>query len=96
MRCIIFQNKHTSLKLSSVYFYRDRDQKEIDVVIEEDGKLYPIEIKMTANPNKSMGKHFSALDNIPNKLRQPGIILCQYDKKTYLAEDILALPIDYV
>ena len=82
--------------ISSVYFYRDRDQKEIDIVIEEDGKLYPIEIKMTANPNKTMGKHFSALDNIPNKLRQTGIILCQYDKKTYLAEDILSLPIDYI
>lgn len=82
--------------ISSVYFYRDRDQKEIDVVIEEDGKLYPIEIKMTANPTKSMGKHFSALDNIPKKQRQPGIILCQYEKKTYLAEDLIALPIEYI
>ncbi len=82
--------------ISSIYYYRDRDQREIDVVIEEDGKLYPIEIKMTANPTKAMGKHFSALDNIPNKTRQPGIILCQYDKKLYLKEDMIALPINYI
>ena len=72
------------------------DQREIDVVIEEDGKLYPIEVKMTANPTKAMGKHFSALDNIPGKVRQPGIILCQYDKKLYLKEDLIALPISYI
>ena len=61
--------------ISSIYYYRDRDQREIDVVIEEDGKLYPIEVKMTGNPTKAMGKHFSVLDNIPGKARQPGIIL---------------------
>ena len=82
--------------LSSLYFYRDRDQREIDVVIDEDGKLYPIEIKMTGNPTKEMGKHFSALDNIPNKERMPGIILCQYEKKVYLSEKIISLPISYV
>ena len=82
--------------ISSIYYYRDRDQREIDVVIEEDGKLYPIEVKMTGNPTKAMGKHFSALDNIPDKIRQPGIILCQYDKKLYLKEDVIALPINYI
>lgn len=82
--------------ISNIYFYRDRDQREIDVVIDEDGKLYPIEIKMTANPTKSMGKHFSALKDIPNKEVQPGIILCQYDRKMYLTEDMIALPIEYI
>ena len=72
------------------------DQKEIDIVIEEDGNLYPIEIKMSANPTKTMGKHFTVLDNIPGKKRQPGIILCQYNRKTYLTEDMIALPIEYI
>lgn len=82
--------------ISSIYYYRDRDQKEIDIVIDENGKLYPIEIKMTANPTKTMGKNFSVLDNIPGKQKQPGIILCQYDKKLYLADDMIALPISYI
>lgn len=55
--------------ISSIYYYRDRDQKEIDIVIDENGKLYPIEIKMTANPTKTMGKCFSVLDNIPGETK---------------------------
>jgi len=46
-----------------IYWYRDTLQKEIDVLIEKDGKLHPIEIKLTANPNKSMVKNFNLIDN---------------------------------
>lgn len=82
--------------ISSIYYYRDKDKKEIDLVIEQDGKLYPIEIKMSGNPTKTMAKNFNVLDNIPNKQRQTGIILCMYDKKSYLANDLIALPIEYI
>ena len=40
----------------NIYYYRDKDKREIDVIIERNGKLYPIEIKKTANPDKSMAK----------------------------------------
>ena len=93
---IVKSHLNAGKTISSMYFYRDRDQKEIDIVIEEDGNLYPIEIKMSANPTKTMGKHFTVLDNIPGKKRQPGIILCQYNRKTYLTEDMIALPIEYI
>ncbi|MGN0906359.1 MAG: ATP-binding protein, partial [Bullifex sp.] len=93
----IFKSHLNSGKtLSSMYFYRDRDGKEIDLLIEEDGRLYPVEIKMTGNPDKSMGRHFSVLKNIKDRQVQPGIILCMYERKTYLAEDIIALPITYI
>lgn len=93
---IVKSHLNAGKTISSIYFYRDRDQREIDLVIEEDGKLYPIEIKMSGNPTKAMGRHFSALDNIPNKERMNGIILCLYDKKTYLSENIISLPITYI
>ena len=35
-----------------LYFYRDRDAKEIDVLLEGDGKLYPLEVKKTALPDR--------------------------------------------
>ena len=53
--------------ISSIYYYRDKDKKEIDLIIEKDGVLYPIEIKMSANPTKGMAKNFSVLHNIPDK-----------------------------
>ena len=46
-----------------IYWYRDTQQKEIDLLIEREGILHPIEIKLTSNPNKSMLKHFNILDN---------------------------------
>lgn len=48
-------------KRPPIFYYRDFDQKEIDLIIEEDGVLYPIEIKKTASPKKEAVKHFSAL-----------------------------------
>ncbi len=79
-----------------LYFYRDRDGREIDLVIESADTLYPIEIKMTASPQINMAKSFSALDEVPDKKRGTGVILCQYDRKLMLSEQLLVLPLEYV
>ena len=85
----------------SVYYYRGKDKKasaenEIDLVIQEDGILYPIEIKMTGNPKAVMGSANQILDKIPDKTRGMGVILCLTDKKIYLRENLIALPIEYI
>ena len=85
----------------SIFYYRGKDkrasgEKEIDLVIEEDGILYPVEIKMTGNPKAVMGAANQVLDKIPDKKRGTGVILCLIDKKTYLRENLAALPIDYI
>ena len=85
----------------SIFYYRGKDkrasgEKEIDLVIEEDGILYPVEIKMTGNPKAVMGTANQVLDKIPDKKRGTGVILCLIDKKTYLRENLVALPIDYI
>jgi len=48
-----------------LYYYRDRDAKEIDVIIEGDGKLCPLEIKKTATPDKRIIKTFGVIDKSP-------------------------------
>ena len=85
----------------SIFYYRGKDRRasgenEIDLVIEEDGMLYPVEIKMTGNPKAVMGAANQVLDKIPDKKRGIGVILCLIDKKTYLRENLVALPIDYI
>ena len=85
----------------SIFYYRGKDKKaseenEIDLVIQEDGILYPVEIKMTGNPKASMGAANQILDKIPDKKRGMGIVLCLIDKKTYLRENLIALPIGYI
>ena len=44
------------------YYYRDRDTVEIDMVIESDGALHPLEIKKTSNPGTELSSAFSILD----------------------------------
>ena len=66
------------------------------MIIQEDGILYPVEIKMTGNPKANMGGTNQILDKIPDMKRGTGIILCLIDKKTYLRENLIALPIEYI
>ena len=85
----------------NIFYYRGKDKRatvenEIDLIIEENGILYPIEIKMSGNPKANMGAANPVLDKIPDKKRGTGIILCLIDKKTYLRENLIALPIEYV
>lgn len=74
-----------------IYWYRDTQQKEIDLLIERDGKLHPIEIKLTSNPNKSMLKHFSVLDN-----QGYGGLICMRESDIPLTEGVSAIPISYI
>ena len=85
----------------SIFYYRGKDRNasmdnEIDLVIEEDGVLFPVEIKMTGNPKAVMGTANQVLDKVPERKRGMGVILCLIDKKTYLRENLLALPIEYI
>ena len=84
-----------------IFYYRGKDKKasienEIDLIIEENGIIYPVEIKMTGNPKASMASANTVLDKIPDKKRGNGIILCLIDRKTYLRENLIALPITYI
>lgn len=74
-----------------IYWYRDTQQKEIDLLIERDGKLHPIEIKLTSNPNKSMLKHFKVLDN-----QGYGGLICMRESDIPLTEDVSAIPVNYI
>lgn len=85
----------------NIFYYRGKDksasgENEIDLVIEEDGVLYPVEIKMSGNPKANMGAANLVLDKVDGKVRGLGVILCLVDKKIYLRENLVALPIEYI
>jgi predicted AAA+ superfamily ATPase len=74
-------------------FYRDRDGNEIDLLIEENGTLYPIGIKKHADPTKSDAAQFSLLDKIPGMERGPGGVVCLYDNLVTLSGNDKAIPV---
>ena len=71
-------------------------EAEIDLVIEADGKLYPVEIRKSENPKLSMTNAFDVLDRVSGKHRGTGAIICLYDKPLWLNERIVALPVEYL
>ena len=87
-----------------VYFYRGKDKKkkdrdidgEIDLIIQENGMLYPVEIKTSAMPKAIMAAEFDVLDGIPDKKRGMGAIICMIDRKMLLRENLIALPLAYL
>ncbi|MEZ4865439.1 MAG: ATP-binding protein [Caldilineaceae bacterium] len=56
------------------YFYRDRDQREIDLLIVQDGKAYPLEIKKTAAPDMRDVRHFKILEQVGLQTGAGGVI----------------------
>lgn len=75
-----------------LYFYRDRDAKEIDVVIEGDGKLCPLEIKKTAAPDKRIVNTFGVLGKAGQKIGT-GAVLCMAERFGAFDKDNLIVPI---
>lgn len=57
----IYKSYLNAGKEPPIYYYRDKDKKEIDLLIYENGTLYPIEIKKSASPGKDAIKHFGVL-----------------------------------
>ena len=75
-----------------IYYYRDRDAKEIDVIIEGDGKLCPLEIKKTATPDKRIIKTFGVIDKAPIEVGTSAV-LCMAEQLGAFDKDNLIVPI---
>jgi predicted AAA+ superfamily ATPase len=92
-----------------VSYYRGRDKKkvkkngetvevesEIDLIIEENGVLYPIEIKESLQVTADETAAFTVLDKVPEKKRGMGAIICSCPQPGMLRENILEIPAWYV
>ena len=73
-----------------LYFYRDaKKQSEIDLLIHADGMWHPVEIKMSAHPERSMIRHFDELSRF-DLLTGCGALICSTESIRYLADDVVA------
>lgn len=72
-------------------YYRDTNQKEIDVVIEENGVIHPIEIKKATNPERKLVKAFNVLNVSSNELGK-GLVICMTDRTFPIDENNYMIP----
>lgn len=85
---------HNGLR-APIYFIRDKDKKEIDLVIIQNQVLYPLEIKKTAAPSKYDVKNFSIIAKFGMNVGEGGII-CLIDKLLPIKDKIYSIPISYI
>jgi len=75
-----------------LYYYRDKDKQEIDLLIVRDGTIYPIEIKKTTAPTKRDVRHFRRLETL-GMPQGPGSVLCLTETRMPITEGIWAVPV---
>jgi predicted AAA+ superfamily ATPase len=76
----------------AIYFYRDMDQREIDIVLEQDGTLYPVEIKRNATPSLGDYRNFKQLEKLGKKLGL-GAVLCFRQERIALSREVVSIPV---
>ena len=81
-----------SAKECLLHYYRDKDTNEIDMVIEADGEIHPLEIKKSTNPGTELASAFRVLDkgSVP---RGAGAILCLRAELSAIDRNTFILPI---
>ena len=73
------------------HFYRDRDHREVDLLIERDNRIHPVEFKKTASPGVTAARNFSTLARLGRPLG-PGAVVCLKETDTRLTRDVFAIP----
>lgn len=60
----IYKSYLNAGKEPPVFYYRDKDQKEIDLLIYQNGAVSPIEIKKAASPSRTATRNFDVLNPV--------------------------------
>lgn len=92
VKSFVNDNKDPRLYLN---FYRDSNQVEIDLIITMNNTVYPIEIKKSKNPDKTMIKNFNILNKGEKEIGEGGVI-CMVDKIIPLDNKNIAIPIQCI
>lgn len=91
----IWKSYSHRLKAPRLYFYRDKDGREIDFLLERDGALYPIEVKLAATPRRRWTRPFAVLDRLAPR-RGEGAVVCLAEDSLPLGDDVQAVPVGWV
>jgi predicted AAA+ superfamily ATPase len=81
-----------------LYYYRDQQKNEIDLLIVQDGKIRPIEIKASASPQANDIRAFAKLEQFRGSgvERGEGALICLYDKILPLSDSDKIIPLGYL
>lgn len=94
--CVVAELRKQAAVISprpTTYHWRSAGGAEVDVVLERDGRLFPIEIKRKTNPSASDGRGIGAFRNsYPQLDIAPGLVLAPISRPLRLGQELYALP----
>ncbi len=77
-------------------FYRDKEERKIDLLIEEAGTLFPVAVRKDEDPSARDIGDFSVLDKLPGVKRGPGGVVCLADRLAVLHGNDKVIPVRYL
>ncbi|MBM3288632.1 MAG: ATP-binding protein [Candidatus Hydrogenedentes bacterium] len=84
-----------NMRFPNLYYYRDKNSKEIDFLFEQDQTLYPVEVKRSASPRREWVRIFSVL-NALGKNTGHGAVVCMCNELTRLGHRVDAVPAAWI
>lgn len=87
----IIKSYHNNAKDCLLWYYRDKDCNEVDLILESDGLLHPMEIKRSANPSSKLISAFNVL-NKGSLPKGKGAIICMYSDLSAINSDNYIVP----
>ena len=92
--CKSFLNAGKSL--DSIYYYRDKEKNEIDLIIEDGNDIYPVEIKRAATISNDWKKYNKIISKIKNKNVKPISVICNVDEYISLSDNVNVIPYTFI
>jgi uncharacterized protein len=83
------------MRTPEIYYYRDKDGREIDFLLVQDGTLYPLEVKRSANPKRDWTQTFSSLERFGRPVGHGGVV-CLYPQLLPLSPSATAVPVGMI
>jgi predicted AAA+ superfamily ATPase len=93
--CELLKGYRHNGRQAPFYYYRDKDKKEIDLIIVQDGTAYPLEFKKSASPGRKDAEHFQLLKKTDIPIG-PGGIVCLTDRPLPLSASAQAIPVGVI
>ena len=93
----ILKSYYNAGKKPNMFYFRNTDAQEVDLIFYENGKIYPIEIKATNKADVRITKGFKVLSTyFPNVEMASGGIICTEEELIPLGNDKYIIPVDYI
>ena len=80
----------------NLFFYRDKEKREIDLLIESGSEFYPVEFKKSSTPKKDDVRHFGVLERLNIKIRKGALVCTCPEIEPLPGKNVVCIPVSLI